>query len=162
TGNAKLCAVQNGRVQCDGNDGALGRFVICLYEDSKGRIWVGAASGLWRWKPGDRTVYAMRDPFSELHWVTEDDRGAVLVALNRASERVADDSLQPYALPASDNRPIKPTSLLRDRHGSIWIGTQDQGLLHLHQGRLDRFVRADGLSGDLVTGLFEDVEGNIW
>lgn len=37
------------------------------------------------------------------------------------------------------------------------------GLLHLHQGRMDRFTAADGLSGDVVTGrIFEDREGNIW
>jgi ligand-binding sensor domain-containing protein len=38
----------------------------------------------------------------------------------------------------------------------------DQGLLHVHQGRTDRFTRSDGLSGDAVSSLFEDREGNIW
>jgi signal transduction histidine kinase/streptogramin lyase len=34
--------------------------------------------------------------------------------------------------------------------------------LHLYQGRVDRFTRADGLSGDTVFDLLEDREGNIW
>ena len=34
--------------------------------------------------------------------------------------------------------------------------------MHLHQGRADVFSQADGLSGDLVTSLFEDREGDVW
>ena len=37
-----------------------------------------------------------------------------------------------------------------------------EGLLHLYQGRIDRFSVADGLSGDLVTSIFEDREGSVW
>jgi ligand-binding sensor domain-containing protein/signal transduction histidine kinase len=162
TGTARLCAVQGGRVQCHGSDGAFGRFVICLYEDARGTLWVGAATGLLQWKPGARTVVAMRDPFSEIHSVAESQNGAMLVALNREIDTVVDGRLVPYDLTGGDGRPIKPTALLRDRNGGLWIGTQDQGLLHQHRGRIDRFVRADGLSSDLVLGLFEDVEGNIW
>ena len=38
-----------------------------------------------------------------------------------------------------------------DRHGA--------GLLHLHQGKIDKF---NDLSGDVVTKIFEDREGNVW
>ena len=57
---------------------------------------------------------------------------------------------------------MRPISLLRDRRGALWIGTQGNGLLHVHDGRTDRFSRDDGLSGDFVLDIFEDREGNIW
>jgi len=38
----------------------------------------------------------------------------------------------------------------------------DRGVVHVHQGRTDVFASADGLSGDYVTSLFEDREGNLW
>ena len=38
----------------------------------------------------------------------------------------------------------------------------DRGLLHIHEGRTDLFTTAEGLSGESVTALFEDREGNIW
>ena len=38
----------------------------------------------------------------------------------------------------------------------------DSGLLHIHEGRTDRFTQAEGLSGKSVNSLFEDREGNIW
>ncbi len=40
--------------------------------------------------------------------------------------------------------------------------TPDRGLIHVHQGRTDVFSEADGLSGDTVTALLQDQEGNIW
>jgi ligand-binding sensor domain-containing protein len=44
----------------------------------------------------------------------------------------------------------------------VWVGTPDRGLIHFHQGRTDVFSEADGLSGDTVTALLQDQEGNIW
>ena len=38
----------------------------------------------------------------------------------------------------------------------------DRGLIHLRDGRADRFRRSDGLSGDVILSLFEDREGNVW
>ena len=52
--------------------------------------------------------------------------------------------------------------MLRDREGCLWTGTRGRGLIHVHQGRSDIFAQSDGLSGDNVTDLFEDREGNIW
>jgi len=159
---AKLCAIQGRRVECHGDDGALGRFVISVYEDARGNLWVGAATGLWRWKPHTPELYSMRDRFSEVHSMTEDENGTLLVAVNREIKRIVDRDLEAYRLPGVTKGPIKPTALLRDRNGGLWIGTQDQGVLHVHHGRMDQFVRADGLSGDFVNSLFEDIEGNVW
>src|SRR6202008_3151595 len=35
----RLCAIKNRDVQCQGQDGALGRMVASLYEDSTGVVW---------------------------------------------------------------------------------------------------------------------------
>ena len=43
------------------------------------------------------------------------------------------------------------------------MGTLEDGLLHRHvDGRVDAYTRLDGLSGNTVTSLFEDREGNVW
>ena len=47
----RLCAIRGGSVQCYGEDGAFGRAVWAMYEDSSGNLWAAAQSGLWRWKP---------------------------------------------------------------------------------------------------------------
>jgi ligand-binding sensor domain-containing protein len=59
-------------------------------------------------------------------------------------------------------RDVDSNRLLRDRDGGLWIGTIERGLIHVHHGGTDVFSRSDGLSGDVVLGLFEDREGNVW
>jgi signal transduction histidine kinase len=50
----------------------------------------------------------------------------------------------------------------RDRDGALWIGTGDRGVVHVHEGRVDSFSLANGLSSPSVTAMFEDREGNMW
>jgi ligand-binding sensor domain-containing protein len=68
--------------------------------------------------------------------------------------------LEPYPFLSFDQQ--RQPTLLRDRDGALWIGTLNAGLVHLHQGRIDVFTKADGLSGAPIQSLFEDREGSIW
>jgi signal transduction histidine kinase/ligand-binding sensor domain-containing protein len=153
----RLCAIRSGGVRCYGEDGRFGG-VYSLYEDGRGNLWVGALTGLWRWNPGPPKRYTMPDP--EFRGLVEDENGAFLIALRSGVTRFVDGEARAYPIPGAGR--FKPTHLLRDRNGGLWIGTQDRGLVHVHQGRTDLFVQSDGLSGDLVLSLFEDREGNIW
>ena len=155
----RLCAIQSGGTHCYGEDGSFGREVISLYEDSRGYLWAGAATGLWRWKPGPPKLYPMPDRVSAL---MEGDDGALLIVMRDSGIRqLVDGKAEAYPLPGAE-RPSDRFRLLRDRNGGLWIGTIDRGLLHVHQGRTDLFARSDGLSGDFIQSLFEDREGNIW
>src|ERR1700757_174873 len=49
-GSGRLCAVRRNSTECYGADGGFGAAVQSLYEDSNGNLWVGARSGLWRWR----------------------------------------------------------------------------------------------------------------
>ena len=162
--NAKLCSIRGGNVDCEGGRrrlGRLGRSVLALHEDESGQLWVGAATGLWRWGKGVPAQYAVSDPFSEINALVDDGREAIVVATTRQLERLVDGTLEPLPVD-SGLEEVRPTSLLRDRRGGLWIGTQDNGVLRVHDGRTDRFSRDDGLSGDLVVDIFEDREGNVW
>jgi len=157
----QLCAIQSGRVQCYGNDGSLGRGVFALYEDGGANLWVAAETGLWRWKPALPKLYPVRDFGGQVLSVVEGNSGTVLAATSREIKRLVDGNLEASLLPAGRWQ-FHPKSLLRDRNGGVWIGTMDQGILHVHRGRTDHFTRADGLSSNTVSSLFEDREGNIW
>ncbi|HMD98431.1 MAG TPA: two-component regulator propeller domain-containing protein [Terriglobia bacterium] len=158
---SQLCAIESSRVQCYGNDGSLGKGVSSLYDDRDGKLWVAAETGLWRWRPGPPKLYPVRDSHGLIHSLIGDDNGTILIAMSRGVERLVDGKPESYPLPAV-GRQLQPTSLLRDRNGGLWIGTLAQGLLHLHQGRMDRFTQANGLSSDTVSSIFEDHEGDIW
>ena len=155
----KLCAIRSGNAQCYGEDGSLGRGVLSLYEDSRGNLWAGAATGLWRWKPGPPKLYSMPD--SQLSALIEGDNGALWIALRGGIKQLVDGKIEAHPLSGAGQQ-FLPIRLLRDRDGGLWIGTADHGILHVRGGKTDLFARSSSLSGDFITCLFEDREGNIW
>ncbi len=164
----RLCAIRVAKMQCYG-DGNFGGSVSALYEDHKGNLWVSAETGLWRWAPGPPEHYRFLNGPVEAKALVEGDNDALLIATGISSvgspasgsiaglKQLVGGKIRDYALPGIAGQ-FKSTYLFRSRDGSLWVGTV-QGLLHLHQGRVDRF---DGLSGDVITGIFEDREGNVW
>ena len=157
----RLCRIQSGNIQCYGEDGRFGSGVTPLYEDSEGNLWAGATNGLWRWKPGPPTLYPMPDPAQRIYALVESDDGGILIAKHSGITKLRNGKSEAYPLPAG--LPFQPHRLLRDRDGGLWIGALvDKGLLHIHEGRTDRFTQSDGLSGRSVTSVFEDREGSIW
>jgi PAS domain S-box-containing protein len=164
----RLCEVRKGKATCHLNEGGFGRHVWSLAEDGAGALWVGADSGLWRWRPGaPRKLETAGSPIADL--ITMPD-GEVVIGMRGAGlRRPAGDDLVPLELRrATDARArlpdqdIKSNKLLRDREGGLWIGTDGRGLLHVTEGVADAFTLADGLSGNIACSLFEDREGNIW
>src|SRR5580692_11241372 len=158
----KLCAIDGTNVHCYGSDGALGNGANGLYEDSHDVLWVVGRDGVWRWRPGPPTFYHMPFGTSSVQNLGEADDGALLIPLPGRLARFGGGKLEtqdPYPAPA---RNVDGVVLLRDRDGGVWVGTSGAGVVHFHQGRADVFSQADGLSGDLVTSIFEDREGDVW
>jgi len=158
--NGRLCAIQNGHAHCSGEDGILGPGILSVYEDSKGNLWVGVSNGLWRWKPGPAKFYPMPGELDNIHAFAEDGDGAVLITTHIGISRFIDGNIEPYPLPASTQ--LRVTRMLRDRDGGLWLATRDDGVIHVHHGRMDAFSSSKGLSDDHIRVLFEDHEGNIW
>jgi signal transduction histidine kinase/ligand-binding sensor domain-containing protein len=162
----KVCTIKSGRVQCFGSDGRFGFAVTGIHEDSRGTLWLGAANGLWRWKPGPPEHYPMPE-FDENNLLfpkrafLDDGQGGLLITGPRGIRRFKDGKFSPYPLPSGAPQ-FKHGEMLRDRDGGLWIGTLDTGLLHVHQGRVDVFTEAEGLTNHFIQNLFEDREGNIW
>ena len=156
----KLCAIRGRDARCYGDDGSLGASVASLYEDAEGSLWVGAATGLWRWNPGPPTR-RLSIPIPSLHAVTQGDHGAgVTVAADSVYQSVG-EKFENYPLLGAPS-PLTARTVLRDRHGGLWIGTQAHGLVHSYEGKTFLFTQADGLTADSVLALFEDHEGTIW
>jgi signal transduction histidine kinase len=157
----RLCAIQNGSVNCDGDDGALGRGAFTLFEDSKGNLWAGVKDGLWRFRPGPPKFYPLPGELNGIQAIGEDVDGTLLIGWHGGIHRFFDGKAEPYSL-AGVTGPFTARRILRDRDGGLWIGTSDRGLVHAHHGKADVYGSSEGLSGDNVYALFEDLEKNIW
>jgi len=153
-----LCAIRGAKAQCYGS-GSFGMSINALCEDRNGNLWVAGMGVLWRWAPGTPQRYELPPDVPYTYLLNEDDRGVFLLGTNNGLKEFADGKIQSYAVPgmASGIRAWP----YRSMDGSIWLST-DQGLVHLHRGRVDKFSAHDGLSGDYVMAFFEDREGSVW
>ena len=181
TPREKLCAIHNDEVSCYGEDGALGNGVMGIHQDSQKRLWVGGLDGFWRWQPGPPRFYSLTGEASVIsepnvvqhfakesdgslliqHFAEESD-GSLLIPLRGRVARFVDGTLKGGYLYSPSARQSLSENILRDRDGGLWVGTMAHGLVHIRQGGADLFSESDGLSGNLVSALFEDREGNVW
>jgi ligand-binding sensor domain-containing protein/signal transduction histidine kinase len=66
-----------------------------------------------------------------------------------------------FGLP--DGLPSSPVrTLFGDSHGSLWIGSAGDGLIHWQAGHLTILTTAAGLPSDSISALAEDNAGRIW
>ena len=155
-----LCAIRGESTTCYGDDGSLGTVVASLYEDSDGSLWVGAATGLWRWRPGPPTRY-LAAPISRGGKMTQGDHGSGLVVAVGSVRQIIGRTVTDYPLHGVP-LPLTAGTVLRDRNGGLWIGTTAHGIVHSYEGKTSVFTHNDGLSSDQVYALFEGREGSIW
>ena len=163
TSIGRLCAFRKGSIQCYGEDGSLGKWVEYLFEDGQNNVWAASDTGLWRWKPGPPKRYAIPSPIqSTKQTLVEASQGVLLVSTTAGMRRFANEKTETYLL-RGDRRKLKTRKLFMDRNGGLWVTlAEEQGLVHVHNGKTDFFSLADGLSGDFIDVLFEDREGDIW
>jgi len=54
------------------------------------------------------------------------------------------------------------THLLEDRQGTLWVGTNQNGVIELQNGIVRRYAHDSGLPSDSVQCLFADARDHVW
>jgi signal transduction histidine kinase/ligand-binding sensor domain-containing protein len=161
--NTSLAVLRpDGSVQAYGSADGLPDRLKAFVPDQAGYLWMGTDKGLCRWRPGNRAICSSSASV-QVQSVIEGAAGELLMTdiAGRKVLRLRNGKLESMVT-GLENTSLSPRVLMRDRKGSIWIGTVGQGLLRFSDGRLERFTHRDGLSSDLTTSLMEDREGNVW
>ena len=129
--------------------------------DAEGNFWLGFDKDSRKWKSGRPQSFEVRDSMHTQPSLAELEQFAFPTA---NQERLTKSVAAQFERGTSTvlSRHLKPPQSLRDRDGALWVAIPDRGLAHIHQGKTDFFSEADGLSGDTVTGLLEDREGDVW
>jgi signal transduction histidine kinase/ligand-binding sensor domain-containing protein/DNA-binding response OmpR family regulator len=137
--------------------------VFSILEDRHGTTWIGTLRGLNRLRGGTITSLADRPGLGDrIRAIHEDATGVLRVGTDAPAVVRLDGDRPIVELTARDGLPGETvTSMLRDRSGNLWIGT-DAGLCRFRDGRLKVFTTADGLTSDLVGPLYEDASGRLW
>ena len=161
--DGKLCEIRSGSVRCYPEMRGVGHGVFGLHEDGKGNLWVGLEMGVWRFRPGPPEFYLVPGlPNGRMESMTDGEDGALLIATTGAVMRLAEGKAEVVFRFPTARQGFRVLRMLRDRDGGLWVGPAGRGIVHIHQGRIDVFSQLDGLSGDDIYDLFEDLEGNIW
>ncbi|MBX7052772.1 MAG: hypothetical protein K1X54_12100 [Flavobacteriales bacterium] len=154
-------------------DGLADNQVISIQEDDLGNIWFGAGS--FRISKFDGTKLTMYTDQvhttrgTEAEWNSEINdlwfyAGGGVIRYNHTGLTYLpfDEShsnpltISPFALSR-----FGVYSILKDKSGNIWFGTQAEGVCKFDGKKLTWF-KEKGLAGPAVLGLFEDSKGNLW
>jgi len=128
-----------------------------------GSVWLGTFDGLNRWKDGKITTYRRQNsglPADSAHSLFEDDHGRIWVSTIRGVAYLDNGRF----IPVSDAPGGQVHSIVGDGEGNLWINQQDQGLLHIVQGRVvQRVSWADLHRKDSAYSLVLDPsQGGMW
>jgi signal transduction histidine kinase/streptogramin lyase len=93
--------------------------------------------------------------------------GFLWVGINRSGpglglQQLTGGTWKPFVTPELDSSNLEVTTLFLDRENALWVGTEGHGIYRIHNGQVDSFRSADGLSSDTVRSFYEDREGNLW
>jgi len=148
------------------------RYVLALYQGRSGQVWVGTRAGLFALDnaAGHMTLRSVdlesrhSDPPPHVFGVREDRFRTLWIATARGVRRLWPDGRIDTHFPS-----IGVHSVLEDRAGSIWLGTQFDGLLELTldatSGRLAKtraYTTVNGLPHNWINQVFEARAGELW
>jgi len=124
-------------------NGISGNEISSLYLDDEDQLWVGARGKKLN-MIDTRLMHQIIDTISGINLPTFNFEGK---------------GIERYELGLG----ITPRSFVKDKQGTLWIGTEGQGLLKFANDTvLGKFTRDDGLLANLVNLLETDADGNVY
>jgi ligand-binding sensor domain-containing protein/signal transduction histidine kinase len=124
-------------------------------------LWIGTERGLFRMH-GDRLAEAeLIVPELAIQAIVPDAANSLWLATSGGVLRWSAGAL--VAIPAGGpSTNTRATTLVFDRDGTMWVGTEGAGLWRLRDDRWAAFTAEDGMFDDLVWRILDDGRGNLW
>jgi ligand-binding sensor domain-containing protein/signal transduction histidine kinase len=155
----------DGKVEHYGaGQGLMNGHVWSVVRDQRGAVWAATWNGLFRGNASGftdladgvtigRQIFAIYQDRQDGLWLGQQGFGA-LTHLQGGQRTVIKI---PGASPSLDVR-----VMTHDAAGSLWVGTENEGLYRLQNGHWTRFGKSDGLASETVWCLYADADGTLW
>lgn len=113
----------------------------------------------------DRTSWQREQglPSNEVRALAQAPDGQLLIGTASGLVEFDGSNFRPVRVDASDvDSSYAIASLLTARNGTVWIGTEFEGLFARRGAEVQHFTTADGLPRNSIQSLYEDDQGAIW
>jgi PAS domain S-box-containing protein len=153
------------------NDGARkipeqeigGGNVSSIFEDSRGRVWMGDGKGVTKWEAGEFKVYTEKDglPDGAVLCFAESSEGTVWLSNLEGVFRLEGDRW--IEVNDSSGAPLVSIHCLKADSGDVmWMGSGRGELLRWSHTTLDQIDARAGFAGRAVHGIIEDERHVFW
>jgi signal transduction histidine kinase/ligand-binding sensor domain-containing protein/DNA-binding response OmpR family regulator len=140
-----------------------------IFEDKEGILWIGTQSGgLFKFDRNTGQFKAVGYKTQIMH-IYEDKSGQLWIAATSGLKKLDRDTEQfiSYWHNPDDPNSISSNGILsihEDKRGTLWFGTAGGGLNKYNpvSGKFVSYTSNDGLPNDVINGILEDTQGNIW
>lgn len=152
--------------------------VTGILEDDTGHMWIGTSSGLVKWDGKIFTFFDEKDGLinHEIWSLTRDSNGLFWIGHMEGVSQFDGKAFSTFEFPkarVADTNSIlsydRVSSILEDRNGRFWFGTDGFGIarydpfaLQNDQEAFTHFTKANGLPDNNIADIFEDRNGDIW
>lgn len=135
-----------------------------ILQDSNDNLWIATrGDGLHR-RTGN-TLRAFREsnglPSNTINDILQDRDNNLFVATSNGIARVRGEEVS-VLTPRPGTQAPDIRKLLEDPEGSLWMGTETEGLQRLRDGSFTTYSTDEGLSHNMVRSILEDSTGALW
>jgi ligand-binding sensor domain-containing protein/signal transduction histidine kinase len=142
-------------------DGLANDSTQSVFEDSRGTIWIGTATGFAGLSQGEVSNYTTVDgvPIGPVRSLAEDADGRVWIGAGHSVLTMKDGRLTRFpGWPGT----VEIRVICRDARDRMWVGTDGDGLFCVEDGRVTRLTVQDGLPSGQIRAVHLDRRGGLW
>ncbi|MBS1934029.1 MAG: hypothetical protein JST96_08510 [Bacteroidetes bacterium] len=144
--------------------GLSSKYILCLFKDREGFIWIGTSKGLFRYDGEYMIKYDLRNGLSVLDMVEDNDGKMWLINKNGFGVIDFKTHVLRYTFDISAHVPNLPR-MTKDSRGQLWLAQIDQPGTYVIDTKTETYRKLDSASGFPAEKVFqtaEDKNKNIW